>query len=90
MIKYIDLVPILKNLYFDADEFLKPIKEVRIEYETEGCDCGCQYSLLFTPRLITPLISRDDARNGSEPGRPSPKAIWNGGLGYCLLGTSEQ
>lgn len=47
-------------------------------------------ALLFTPRLITPLISREDARNGSEPGRPSPKAIWNGGLGYCLLGTSEQ
>ena len=30
--EYIDLVPILKNLYFDIDEFLKPIKEVRIEY----------------------------------------------------------
>ena len=30
--EYIDLVPILKNLYFDADEFLKPIQKVRIEY----------------------------------------------------------
>lgn len=30
--EYIDLVPILKNLYFDADDFLKPIKEVRIGY----------------------------------------------------------
>ena len=29
---YIDLVPILKNLYMDADEFLEPIKEVRISY----------------------------------------------------------
>ena len=28
------------------------------------------------------------ARNGSEPGRPSPEAIWNGGLGDCLLGSS--
>ncbi len=31
--EYIDLVPILQNLYFDVDEFLKPIKRVRIEYE---------------------------------------------------------
>ena len=30
--EYIDLVPILEKLYFDVDEFLKPIKEVRIEY----------------------------------------------------------
>ena len=30
--EYRDLVPILEKLYFDADEFLKPIKEVRIEY----------------------------------------------------------
>lgn len=28
--EYIDLIPILKNLYFDPDEFLKPIKKVRI------------------------------------------------------------
>ena len=31
--EYIDLVPILQNLYFDADEFLNPIKKVRIKYE---------------------------------------------------------
>ena len=30
--EYIDLVPILQNLYFDVDDFLKPIKKVRIEY----------------------------------------------------------
>lgn len=30
--EYIDLVPILKNLYFDVDSFLKPIKDVKIEY----------------------------------------------------------
>lgn len=30
--EYIDLVPILEDLYFDVDEFLKPIKEVRVEY----------------------------------------------------------
>ena len=30
--EYIDLVPILQNLYFDVDEFLEPIKKVRIEY----------------------------------------------------------
>lgn len=30
--EYIDLVPILKNLYIDAPRFLKPIKEVRLAY----------------------------------------------------------
>ena len=30
--EYIDLVPILKNLYIDASCFLKPIKEVRLAY----------------------------------------------------------
>ena len=30
--EYIELVPILENLYFDVDEFLKPIQKVRIEY----------------------------------------------------------
>lgn len=31
--EYIDLVPILNNLYFDTDEFLKPIEKVRILYD---------------------------------------------------------
>ena len=31
--EYIDLVPILKNLYFDATKFLSPIKGVKISYE---------------------------------------------------------
>ena len=30
--EYIDLVPILERLYYDVDEFLKPIKEVKIDY----------------------------------------------------------
>lgn len=30
--EYIDLIPILENLYFDAEDFLKPIQKVRIEY----------------------------------------------------------
>ena len=30
--KYIDLIPILENLYYDVETFLKSIKEVRIEY----------------------------------------------------------
>lgn len=33
--EYIDLVPILEILYYNVDEFLKPIKEVRIEYAVE-------------------------------------------------------
>ncbi|MCD8325446.1 MAG: hypothetical protein LUC90_01830 [Lachnospiraceae bacterium] len=31
--EYIDLVPLLKDLYFDADEYLDQITEVRILYE---------------------------------------------------------
>lgn len=31
--EYIDLVPILENLYIDADEFFSQIKEVRIHYD---------------------------------------------------------
>lgn len=34
--EYIDLVPILEMLYYDIDEFLKPIKEVKIDY-TASC-----------------------------------------------------
>ena len=30
--EYIDLIPILQSLYYDTEAFLKPIKEVRIEY----------------------------------------------------------
>lgn len=31
--EYIDLVPILHNLYFDAEQFLKPIQKVRVSYD---------------------------------------------------------
>ena len=31
--EYIDLVPILESLYFDADDFLKPIEKVSILYD---------------------------------------------------------
>lgn len=34
--EYIDLLPILKNLYIDAARFLKPIKEVRLAYGCPG------------------------------------------------------
>lgn len=30
--EYIDLIPILNKLYYNTDEFLKVIKEVRIDY----------------------------------------------------------
>ncbi len=30
--EYIDLIPILNKLYYNTDEFLKPIKAVRIDY----------------------------------------------------------
>ena len=32
--EYIDLIPVLQNLLFDADAFLDPIKEVKIRYDT--------------------------------------------------------
>lgn len=32
--EYIDLVPILNNLYFDADSFLTPIERVSIRYDS--------------------------------------------------------
>ena len=31
--EYIDLVPILENLYFDPSRFLDPIKKVRVRYD---------------------------------------------------------
>jgi len=31
--EYIDLIPILENLYIDQEEFLSSIKEVRIRYD---------------------------------------------------------
>ena len=31
--EYIDLVPILENLYMDPDNFLSPIQKVRIVYD---------------------------------------------------------
>ena len=31
--EYIDLIPILRNLYIDPSEFLKNIKKVRVCYE---------------------------------------------------------
>ncbi len=31
--EYIDLVPILQNLYFDTERFLKPIEGVYIKYD---------------------------------------------------------
>lgn len=38
--EYIDLVPILENLYISPDTFLKPIKEVRIENAWHFKNCG--------------------------------------------------
>lgn len=32
--EYIDLIPILENLYYDVEGFLKPIEKVRIDYTT--------------------------------------------------------
>ena len=42
--------------------------------------------LLFTPMSITPLIGMEDARIVLNVSRPSPKAILNGEIRYCLQG----
>ena len=31
--EYIDLIPILKNLYIDSDSFLRPIQKVILKYD---------------------------------------------------------
>lgn len=31
--EYIDLIPILSSLYFEPDQFLKPIKKVSVQYD---------------------------------------------------------
>ena len=31
--EYIDLIPILENLYFDTDKFLRPIEKVSVLYD---------------------------------------------------------
>ena len=31
--EYIDLIPILEDLYYDPHKFLEPIKKVRIQYD---------------------------------------------------------
>ena len=46
--------------------------------------------LLFTPYLITLLIRYEDASFGLSESRPSPKAILNGEIRYCLQVTCEQ
>ena len=33
--EYIDLIPILQNLYLNVDEFLKPIHSVKIDYHEQ-------------------------------------------------------
>lgn len=38
--EYIDLMPILEDLYIPREEFLKPIKEVRIENDRYQESCG--------------------------------------------------
>ena len=47
-------------------------------------------TLLFTPMSITPLIGMEDARIVLNVSRPSPKAILNGEIRYCLQVTCKQ
>lgn len=38
--EYIDLIPILKRLYFNPDQFLEPIEKVRVENGKSDESCG--------------------------------------------------
>ena len=49
-----------------------------------------RFVLLFTPMSITPLIDMEDARFVLNVSRPSPKAILNGEIRYCLQLCCEQ
>ena len=42
--EYIDLIPVLQDLYFDADAFLAPVREVKISYDRQETDCEWQFS----------------------------------------------
>jgi hypothetical protein len=46
--------------------------------------------LPFTPQPVTTLTGWEDARNGRNPGRPSPQVLSNGGQGYRWPGTRDQ
>ncbi len=46
--------------------------------------------LWFTPMSITPLIGMEDARVVLNASRPSPKAILNDEIRYCLQLCCEQ
>ena len=48
------------------------------------------FGLLFRPKLITSLISFEDARFGLNASRPSSQTILNGEMRYCLQVTCEQ
>ncbi len=37
MEEYIDLRPILENLFIDSNEFLSPIRKVEVRYESPEC-----------------------------------------------------
>ena len=49
-----------------------------------------RFMLLFTPMSITPLIDMEDARFVLNVSRPSPEAILNGEIRYCLQVTCKQ
>ena len=49
-----------------------------------------RFMLLFTPMSITPLIDMEDARFVLNVSRPSPQAILNGEIRYCLQVTCKQ
>ena len=62
----------------------------RSELRQPKGDKIARIALLFTPMSITPLIGMEDAHIVLNVSRPSPKAILNDGIRYCLQVTCEQ
>lgn len=60
--EYIDLIPVLKNLYFDPDTFLAPIKEVSV---VNGCLQTPSRHNLFSVRLS--LSKYPDTHDSRHP-----------------------
>ena len=63
--EYIDLVPILKNLYFDPDEFLAPIKGVKLATEARQ-EMTLAFSLLRCYTELNALRKGGYTCNGLE------------------------
>ena len=67
--EYIDLVPILQNLYFDADKFLEPIKGVKVADAADMIVNGYAFTRCTEGYRVLNLNLPDRAAVFSKDGR---------------------